>query len=288
MLSNIVPFLLKNTMTSLALAVGLHTTPDAIRSTWTERRLIARALLVLEVGVPLLALLVVTIVPMWPGAMALIALMAVCPGTPVILGRVRDRPLAVVVVALASALAPLLVPAWVAVLNRVIPLPLAIQPLGLMRVTFLKVLLPLVAGVIVAGLFPRAAEKLAHVFWVVFLATCALAVAFVLKVGAPFLLHANASAVVGVVLVSVGASALGHWAGMPRPADSRAFATFAVLGNPALALAVVAYTFPGFRAQAPLAAYLIVRALAFMPYALLTKTRRAPHGPSKGAHGYAG
>src|SRR5262249_16922676 len=92
----------------------------------------------------------------------------------------------------------------------------------------------------------------------------------------PALLHARVWGVIAVIAMAIGSAVLGDWAGRPEPNDRTGFATFAVLGNPALALAVVSATFPGFRASAVVAGYLIVRALALIPYNVWSK-RRTDH-----------
>lgn len=271
MLSAVVGFLLRNVMIALVLAVALSTTPAALRATWSERWLVGRTLLVLEIGVPLLTLAAVTLLPLSPEVTGIIALMAVCPGSPMILHKVRDRTVVVVIMAVVSLLVPLTVPTWVAVLDRLLPLSVAIPPVPLATMTLVKVMLPLVAGIAVAALLPRTARLLARVVWVAYLVAFGFAVLATLARGAPLLLRASPWALGAVMVVTLGGAAMGHWAGRPRLEDSSALARIAVLGNPALALAVVEYSYPDVESAALMSAYLLARALALIPYGRLLR-----------------
>jgi len=273
-------FLLRNVMALLILSVGLRTTPAALRATWRERGLVLRALLVLEIGAPLLALAAVELLPLGYEAAGVLALMAACPGAPVVLKRVRDRAVVLVVIGLVSLLAPLSVAAWVAVLSRALPYQLAIRPGALAQITLLKQLVPLCVGLGIAALLPRAASVLGRGLWYLFLAGFALGLALTLYRGAPVLLRVGPWAIVAALVVVLGTAAMGHWAGRPRPEDRQALAFIAVLGNPALAAAVLAESYPGSHAGALLAAYVLARALCLLPYALLVKRRPTP--PARG------
>src|SRR5947207_1421480 len=62
-LATIATFLLQNMMTALMLAIGLSTSVEMLRETWHERRLVWKALVLLELAVPLLAVVTVLILP---------------------------------------------------------------------------------------------------------------------------------------------------------------------------------------------------------------------------------
>lgn len=275
MLAAIATFLLKNMMSALMLAVGLRTPMAAFRAAWAERRLVVRALLVLELGVPLLALATVLLLPLGFQATGIITIMAVCPGAPMILKKVRDRVVVLVIVALVSILAPISVPAWVAVLHRALPHELGIRPGTLAQITLLRQVLPLSLGVGIATALPRAAARISPVAWGIFFAGFALALVLVLYLGVPVLIHTSPLVIVAGAIVVLGSAAMGHPAGRPRPEDEKALAIVAMLGNPALATAVIAESYPGYKAGALMAAYAIGRGLVLILYVHYVYGRRA-------------
>jgi BASS family bile acid:Na+ symporter len=279
----VVSFLLKYLVVALMLAVGLRTTPGALRDTWQQRGSMVRAFLVLEVGVPAASLLLVAVLPLRPLVAGLIALMAVCPGAPLVLRVVRGRAEVIVIAAIVALLVPVTVPTWLLLIERLLLVDLTVEPWVVLRIGLAHMLLPMAIGMGTALLLPRAAERLARIFWGAFTVSLVVAATLVVYLGVPLLLQARLTALAAVVLVVLVSLALGHWAGGPRLGDRAFLAQLAVLGNPALALAVVARSYPGLEAKALMAAYVLLRALALLPYQLLVRHRlRSKPGETPG------
>jgi BASS family bile acid:Na+ symporter len=137
-----------------------------------------------------------------------------------------------------------------------------------------------VVGMGIVAAVPRVARWLARAAWVVFFAGIAVAAVLVLAKGAPVLLHTSPWALLAVVVVVAGSLLMGHLAGRPRLEDRSALAFMAVLGNPALGAAVIAESFPNFQAGALIAAYVIARGLAMLPYTIAVK-RRIKHAAER-------
>src|SRR5204863_4672887 len=78
---------------------------------------------------------------------------------------------------------------------------------------------------------------------------------------------------IAVIVLTLGAALLGYLAGAPAPADRRVTGVATALGNPGLALAVIAASFPGFKAAAFVIAYVILRKLALIPFEQWVKHR---------------
>jgi hypothetical protein len=116
--------------------------------------------------------------------------------------------------------------------------------------------------------------------WGIFIVGVALALVLIFKLGTPVLVRASGLAWVVLFVVVLGASAMGYWAGSPRREDQVALGYVAALGNPALALAVAAYSNFGPELKSLLAAYVLARLLALIPYGLLVKRKKAA-GPRK-------
>jgi BASS family bile acid:Na+ symporter len=281
MLATVVAFIFRNVMSALMLAVGLETTMAALRATWSQRAFVARALVAVAIGVPLLGLVVAEAMPLPARAAGCIAIMAACPGAPVALRSVRDRTVAVTIIAVVSLLAPLIAAAWTVVIDRALGFDLAVATPTLAKAA-LRQLLPLVLGVAVASGWPQIARSLARVVWVIFYVAFGIAVAIALVKGAPELFSLTLWELAAVVAMVAGSIAIGHLAGAPDREHSRIVATIAVLGNPALAIAVYSATFPGFRPGALFLAYLVLRGMLLLPYAQWSK-RAARHPPSAAA-----
>jgi BASS family bile acid:Na+ symporter len=286
MVAALAMFLVRNSIVALMLAVGLRTTPDALRATWKERKLVWRALLVLELGVPLLAILTVRALPLPYAVGEVVAVMAVCPGAPFIYVRLRDRAVVLVILGLVAVLAPITIPIWLAVLDRVLGPGHRVAADAIAQITLLKQVLPIGIGVVIAAVFPREAKLLGRFFWMLFAVGIAIAIVAVIGKSMPLLLDAGFWSIAAVVIMVFGSAAMGHLAGRPRPDDEYALAISAVLGNPALGLAVMQASMPGFtKALALMGAYLIARAIALVPYNMIAKPRRQRHVPTAGGEG---
>ena len=270
MLQTIVSVLVHNMVAVLMVAVGLGMTRQGLVETWNHRAVVVRALVTLLVGVPALALLVVTILPLGREVTGFIVLMSVCAGAPLVFRTARNAPSVVVVIAIVSLLAPLTVSASVWLIDQLLGFELS-APISVLAHTALLQVEWLVVGAALAAMFPRRAQLLARIAWWLFLAAFAVALVVVLIKGAPALLTVNAASVLAVLAMVGGSLALGHIAGVPDFDDSRAIATMAVLGNPALAIAVIAASYPGFKPGALFAAYLLARAVALFPYSMWSK-----------------
>jgi BASS family bile acid:Na+ symporter len=275
-LAAFVAFLFRNVMSALMLAVGLDTTAAALRATWSQRAVVGRALAALAIAVPLLGLIVAAAMPLPVRATACIAIMAACPGAPVALRRGRDRALATTIIAAVSLLAPLIVSVWVGAIDRTLGFDFAVAPATLATVA-LRQLLPLALGIAVASAWPRVAHVLGRVAWVAFYVAFGIAIAVAIVKGAPEFLAVNLWELAAVVAMVAGSIAIGHLAGAPDREHGQLVATIAVLGNPALAIAVVTESYPGYRPGALFLAYLLLRGLLLVPYSVWA-TRSRGHG----------
>jgi BASS family bile acid:Na+ symporter len=289
MVNGVVRFVLSNAVALFMLAVGLETDLDAVARGWRERRrfLFLRALAAVVLGVPLLALAVVVAFPMPPVARGAILLLAVCPGRPQFLssaGRAgASAPTALTTLLLLAVIGPLTVPAWLWVLGRVYRVDLAVSPRLVIEIVASAVLVPFALGNLVSRYAPGFAARTAK--WVRLLASLALLASSIVAVmaGASRLLELFPGAAAALLVLTMGSAILGHWAGAPRLADSKAFAFAAVSGDPTLVLAIAARGFPDLRAEGVVIACLVVRALALVPYQGWLRASEPRAAPQRGA-----
>jgi BASS family bile acid:Na+ symporter len=264
---------------ALLLSVGLRTTVAHIKEALQHRSMITRTVLVTNVVVPLMTMVLVAILPMAPVVRGILLIMAISPGAPFLVSKFKaDANLPPILLALISMLAVVTAPLWAVIIGRLFHTPFEVPPALILKITLGKVVLPLLLGLAIRQYLPRVATPLgraADIFYkVVALVVVAL---LVVKVG-PALLKANPLAILAVVVTTLASTLVGHWAGGPDRDDRRVVASFAALGNPGLAGAIIAYSFPNVKAGMLLAAYLIIRAVVLLPYNLWM--RRKPHGPA--------
>jgi len=294
MLAAVVAFLLKYLVFALMLAVGCGARSDHLADVRRRPGLYARALAVILIGVPLLVMVVVRVFELSPRTAGLILLMSVCPGAPFIATATKAKgathsPVGLNLLILVSALVPVTVPIWVAILDRIYGVDLAIAPSQILRTVIASVLLPLLVGAAVRRLLPRAADVVGRVAHYFFLVAMAVAVVVVLALGAPVFREVSPITFLAVLIVVTGSALLGSWAAQHAPEERRVLGVSAVLGNPGLALAIVAATSPGFKAAAFMAAYVLFRKVALIPFEQWTKRRETPRAvpPSLGDTGHA-
>ena len=232
--------------------------------------LFVRALVAVWIAVPALTILVVAALDVRGLPAITLLLMAICPGLPLVLASTRSVGGAVSAafgaLLLTAATEPLLLPLWTRLLTRALPVDLVIAPRHVLAVLGPTVLLPVVLGLAIHGISLRAAAALARFSDVVFVAGMTVgAVAVVIK-GGPLLVTFPPNALVAAVLITLGDAAIGYAAGRPAREDQMAISLATALGNPALALAVVEVSYPGYRAGAMVAVYLVIRAVALAPF----------------------
>jgi BASS family bile acid:Na+ symporter len=160
-----------------------------------------------------------------------------------------------------------MVPAWVGVLARFTPLQLAIAPRAVAAILIPTVLVPFALGRLVHELWPRIARPLAKAAKVVFFAGIAILFATILVESFPVLRRLTPRGLLAVASVTLGSAALGYLAGGPRRDQRIAVAYGAALGNPALALAVIATTARG-HALPLVGALVLLRAAVILPLGL--------------------
>jgi BASS family bile acid:Na+ symporter len=280
MLRDVLLFMLRYLVFALVLFIGLQTPPSELRQALRGRALLARTVLIANVAVPLMTLVVVLLLALPPRVEAMLLLLAICPGAPFLLLRFKDKAaLPSVLLMDVSLCAMVTAPLWVAIIDRLLPYHFVTSPVQILLVLAKTVLLPLAIGLGIRRYLPRAAAPLARVTSIYYQATLLIAVVFVLVKGGPSILQTTPLAIATIVLLSVAASLMGHWAGGPTPEGRSVVANLAALGNPALALAIAARSFPDFKVPALLLAYLLLRALALVPYRLWSKRHGQPPAP---------
>lgn len=273
MIRHVLTFMLQSLVFVMLLSIGLQTSIADIKAAAQRRELIMRTALVANFAVPLLAIVLVALLPLTPGARGLVLLAAICPGAPFVLTKFKQKvQLPSVLLAAVSVLAVISVPVWAALIGRLFsPLQFQVSAGQVLLITLRGLLLPLGLGLAIRHFLPGVAGPLAKLAVIFYKVALIVALIIVLVIGGPAILDARPMAILAVILLTMGAALLGHWAGGPDPEERDVAATVAALGSPALLAAIAASSYPSVRVGAVLAAYLIVRGLALLPYKLWMK-----------------
>lgn len=293
MLRSVIAFVLSNIVTLFMFTEGLARQPGEIRHVLERPALYVRALVVVLLFVPLVALGVVHLFRLPTVVASAILLMAVCPGAPLQVNQARsfgaNPTTSINLLLLLSVCALVTVPAWVVAVDRLLGVEFRASPDLVFRLLAVKILPPLAVGIAVRYYLPRVAEKLApwcsRVFTVLLIA---VSVGLLFIVG-PQLIHVAWIAVVALVMLVTVSALLGHWAGAPRLEDRKAVALAAAFAHPVLAMTIIIQSYPNYRAlevAGVVGAFVVIRLLALTPYRLWVKRqgdadgskRIPPHG----------
>jgi bile acid:Na+ symporter, BASS family len=272
-------FLAVHAIALLMLAVGLRT-PSAIVADIAGRwSTLMRALAVVWIAVPLLALLVVYALQPPPIAAGTLIVTAICPGVPLVLGKSKrargDATMSLLVLVATAITALVLVPLWAAVLTHVTSLQLTFGMRDAAAVLVPNVVLPFAVGRVIREAVPRVARTAEVIVQVLFFAGIAILVVFALARGGSALQLLTARDVAAAALISIGAGAIGYLVA-PKVFAVRVSLTYAAaLGNPALALSVMMLSYRHVNVVPFVLAFVLVRAVALLPFSLLFRRQAA-------------
>jgi BASS family bile acid:Na+ symporter len=267
----------------MALDIGLSTSIHHLRKE-LGRPALWRGLLVALLIVPALAVGVAKALPLSPVGRGVLVLMAVSPGAPRLMTRVRERggnvPLACVLASGLAVACVAAVPLELAALNAIFPVALRVEPFMLMRALLPGLLLPLALGIAALAARPAAAAKLEPALRRIVRTGTLLLMLAVLVAGGRWLGEVRPSAWVAMVVVTLGAATIGHADGGPDPRDRHTVACAVVFGNPAVALLVARTSYPELELAPAIACYVILRTLAMVPYDVVLRRSRSGGGTS--------
>ena len=278
----ILPLILSGSVMLLVAAFGL--TASGADALYLFRRpgQLGRAVVAIELVVPLVAVLLAVVLPLAPLVKLGIVLMAISPLPPLVPGKQLrlggKRPyvcgLLVAVSLLAIVLVPLILE--IEILNAVFPGDFWVSPWAMARTVLISVLLPLALGMAVHGLSPRLAERAAPLVSRLANLLLGLTVVPVLIAGWPamrvLLGNGTALAIAGVVAAGLLA---GHLLGGPDPEDRAALAIACATRHPGIALLIGRTNFPHQSLVPVVLLFLLVSLLAAIPYQAWSRKRAA-------------
>jgi BASS family bile acid:Na+ symporter len=278
-LQTLIPIALKASVFVNVFALGLRASaPDA---TYLFRRPgeLIRAILAMNVVMPLFAVGLVTMVELKPPLRLALVTLAISPIPPLIPkkmvqagGRVEYVTGLLIAIGL---LAIIFVPLALEVMERVFNLPLRITAVSVATLVVVTTLLPIGLGIAVRTIAPsladRAAKPVAVIAGIVLLA-CVVAILAVAAPGMKALVGDGTLAALAAFVV-VGLSA-GYLLGGPERENRTALAMATASRHPGIAVAIAQANFPEQKlAMAAVLLYLLVNAVVSIPFSMWTKRR---------------
>lgn len=271
LLAEVVPLVLKASILAIVFSLGLAARPADLISVLRRPRLLARSLLAMLVIMPLLAVILVRVMNLHHAVAVMLIALSLAPVPPILPRKQAkaggDASYSIGLLAAVALVAIVWIPIALEIDERLFSIPLGIPPAKVAAVVATTILLPLVAGVVVAVLAPRLAARFGPLlskfgFALLMLAALVILVSQWRAVAGLFAAGAPAFAVFVVVGLLVG-----HLLGGPAPDDRTVLALASASRHPGVAMTIVHINFPEEQAIAAAALlFLLINILISIPY----------------------
>lgn len=278
-LKALLPLAVQASLFLLVLSLGLRATPYDALYVIRRPRLLARALLAVDVIPPALTVLVALVFPLTPVVKIGLLLMAVSPMPPLVPGKQMNAGgnLSYVcgLLVAVSVLSIVTVPLTVAIVAALFPGGAMVSAGAIARLVAVGVILPLGTGVTLHALLREKALRVARSLrFIANIVLVAAVVPVLISVGDGMWTLTGNGTVLAIVTVVLAALAGGHFLGGPDETDRTALAIASATRHPGIALMIARTSFPGTEAAASLLLYVVVSSLAAVPYNMWRKRRR--------------
>lgn len=237
----LIPVILQGSLVLLLAAIGMQWRWSDFRELRGESAILVRALLAVNVVVPLAAILVVLLLPIERVVAVALLLMAVSPLAPLVPGRAMKvggkRASVVATYVILIALSIVLVPITVKLVGWVFERNLEVPVGALTKLVLVSAVLPIVAGFAFAAVAPAVAGRLVPILMLLANIVLGLFVLLVLWVAGPqmWALIGNGT-ILAFAIVTVAGIAAGHLLGGPTWGGRGALAMAAAIRHPGMAV----------------------------------------------------
>jgi predicted Na+-dependent transporter len=259
---------LKLVVVVMIVAIGMSSKLGDIAYLARRPRLMLRSLLAMYLLVPMVAVVVVKLVPMPASSKAALLVLSISAGAPLLPRKLlflADGAYVFGLAVISSLFAIVVAPAWVALLAGHFGADVQLSALTVAVVVAKGFLLPLGTGMIVHAIRPAWSERVAERALAVAGVALAAAGIALLLLHLDLLLEVSLGGIVGLALVMVVSLGIGHALGGPAPGDRTALAIACATRHIGIAI-LVAASFPGPRTSVLIVAYLLAALLVSTPY----------------------
>lgn len=286
-LQTLIPIFLTLSLAGLVLAVGLNSSRQDLLYVLMRPKLLFRAIASVMIIPPIVAGLVVSMLPIEPVAKAGIMLMAISPVPPLVPGKqigVGARKSYAYGLYVAMALLTIVsVPLVLAITTTLFGRDDQVSIGVIARTTFLGVLLPLAIGLAIRGIAPELASRAWGIVY-------KLSMLLVLLAFLPILIKVWPAAreligngtLLAMGVVTVVCLAVGHMLGGPDLRDRATLAIASSVRHPGIAMSIASTSFADPRVSAAVLLFMLVGLVVSVPYTMWVKRHMRP--PSMAAH----
>jgi BASS family bile acid:Na+ symporter len=261
-------------------AIGLRASVQEATYLFRRPGELVRALLAMNVLMPVFALVLISIFDLSPAVRIALVALAVSPIPPLLPTKIMKEggteSYAIGLLIAVGSLAIIFVPLAMEVVELVRGVPLQMTMAAVAKVVFMTVLLPIGLGVAMHKLAPALSERIAKPIALISgiaLLACMVAI-WIAAAPAFWALIGNGTIIALAAFVLVGL-AIGHFLGGPKPENRTSLAISTASRHPGIAVALAQANFPEQKlAMAAVLLYLLVNAVASIPYLLWIKRRR--------------
>ncbi|MFL5296214.1 MAG: hypothetical protein ACJ798_07515 [Phenylobacterium sp.] len=286
----ILPLLIGVSLAALVMAVGMDSSLGELLALFRQPVRLAKAVLAVNVLVPIAAMVLVELFPLSPVARGGILLMAVSPVPPLVPGKqLKAGGSKTYGYALYTALALIsvvVVPLSVSILSRFYDVEIPLSPTAVARTVATSVLAPLAFGLLLHRIAPGFSERLSPMIRKLAMLLVLVALVPILIAAWPALaaLAGNGTLLAMALLAAIGLAA-GHLLGGPDLSDRGALAVTAATRHPGIAIMIATAAGGDKRVTAAILAAVLVGLVVGIPYQMWLSRRRgaAPVAPSGAA-----
>ena len=279
-LKQLVMLALQVSVVCTVVGFGLKTTPHDLSNLIRRPGLLARSLLAMFVVMPVVAVLLALLFDFRPTVERALVALAMSPVPPLLPQKETkaggDEHNAFGLMAILALMAIAVIPLEILILRGVFGRPFEMASGTVVRVVLISTLLPLAAGMVVRSFMPGLAAWIEKPLALIAKVLLPLGLVVVLVATAPAILALirDPTVIIAIVVFLAVGFAVGHVLGGPNPNNSVVLALSTACRHPAIALSLAAANFPDERFDGVILLYLILGAIAAVPY--LAWHRRQP------------
>jgi bile acid:Na+ symporter, BASS family len=280
-LTTLIPLVIKISVALTVFVLGLQVRRDDLVSLFRQPAKLPRALLAMDVIMPVVAVLLGLILDPHPAVKVALVALSLSPVPPALPRRMLEAGgrahHAFGLLAAAWVVAALVAPLALGIIGRIFGRDVNPSPIQVLQVFLITALLPLGCGMLVKRFLPDLAQRIAKPVSIV--ATAALLIAFVaiVIIAWPAIVSITGSgALVAFFAFVVIGLATGQLLGGPDPAGRTALALSTSTRHPGVAMAVASANFPELElVLAAVLVYMLVGMVVSIPYAKWRSRRSA-------------
>ena len=286
-LQALIPVLLTLSLAGLVLAVGLNSSRHDLLFVLTRPKLLFRAITSVMIIPPIVAGVLISMLPIEPIAKAGIMLMAISPVPPLVpgkqLGAGGRKNYAYGLYVAMALLTIISVPVIMGITSTLLDRNDHVSVANIARTTFLGVLFPLAIGLAVRALAPGLASRAWSIVYKLSMVLVLLAfLPIVIKAWPALQELIGNGTMLTMAVVTLICLGVGHMLGGPELRDRATLAIASSVRHPGIALSLASSLFADPRVSAAVLMFMLVGLVVSVPYTMWVK--RHEHPPSMAAH----